>query len=132
MTQPIGIGEQVGGDRPLPADLGSIGGVGAGPVTTARGLVQAAVDGNLGEVQADDLVVAGDGFFDQFVEDAGGQPLGAPVAQGGLAGLTEPGRDVPGAAGDEPGQDAVEAVPVRDARPVAAQWVVVGRARPGR
>jgi hypothetical protein len=48
MTQPMGIGEQVGRDRPFPPDLGSVGGVGAGPFTTARGFVQAAVDGDLG------------------------------------------------------------------------------------
>src|SRR5665811_1744574 len=41
MTQPMGIGEQVSRDRPLPADLGSVGGVGAGPFTTTRGFVQA-------------------------------------------------------------------------------------------
>ena len=43
--------EQVGGDRPLPADLGSVGGVGAGPFTAAWGFVQAAVNGDLGQVQ---------------------------------------------------------------------------------
>src|SRR5664279_1902796 len=95
MTQPIGIGEQVGRDRPLPPDLGSVGGVGAGPFTTARGFVQAAVDGDLGQVQADDLVVAVDGFFDELVEDPGGQPFCAPGAQGGLTCPTEPGCDVP-------------------------------------
>src|SRR5665811_22743 len=79
MTQPMGIGEQVGRDRPFPPDLGSVRGVGAGPFTTARGFVQAAVDG----------------VFDELVEDPGGQPFGAPAAQGGLTGLTEPGCDVP-------------------------------------
>ena len=43
--------EQVGRDRPVPPDLGSVGGVGAGPFTTTRGFVQAAVDGDLGQVQ---------------------------------------------------------------------------------
>src|SRR5665811_1131252 len=77
-------------------------------------------------VQADDPVVAGDGFFDELVGHPGGQPFGAPGAQGGLTGLTEPGCDVPAAAGDQPNEDPLEAVPVRDAQPVAAQWVVVG------
>jgi hypothetical protein len=89
--------------------------------------VQAAVDGDLREVQADDLVVAGDGLFDELVEHPGGQPLGASGAQGGLTCLTEPRCDIPGAAGDQPDQDPVEAVPVRDAPAVAAQWVGVGR-----
>src|SRR5450759_5346034 len=40
--------EQVSRDRPLPPDLGSVRGVGAGPFTTTRGFVQAAVDGDLG------------------------------------------------------------------------------------
>src|SRR5664279_2136691 len=48
--------------------------------------------------------------------------------QGGLTGLTEPGCEVPGAAGDQPNEDPLEAVPVRDAQPVAAQWVHVGGA----
>ena len=43
--------EQVSRDRPLPPDLGSVGGVGAGPFTTARGFVQAGVDGDLGQFQ---------------------------------------------------------------------------------
>src|SRR5665811_850454 len=127
MTQPMGIGEQVGRDRPLPADLGSVGGVGAGPFTRRTRLCAgwastATSDGSRG----DDLVVAGDGFFDELVEHPGGQPFGAPGAQGGLTGLTEPGCDVPAAAGDQPNEDPLEAVPVRDAQPVAAQWVVVG------
>src|SRR5674476_502739 len=45
--------------------------------------------------RGDDPVVAGDGFFDELVEDPGGQPFGAPAAQGGLTGLTEPGCEVP-------------------------------------
>src|ERR1035437_9735243 len=45
--------------------------------------------------RGDDLVVAGDGFFDELVEDPGGEPFGAPGAQGGLTGLTEPGGEVP-------------------------------------
>src|SRR5450759_4935350 len=93
MTQPMGIGELVGRDRPFPADLGSVGGVGAGPFTTAWGFVQAAVDGDLGQVQADDLVVAGDGFFDELVEHPGGEPFGAPGAQGlSLIHISEPTR----------------------------------------
>ena len=95
MTQPMGIGEQVGRDRPFPPDLGSVRGVGAGPFTTTRGFVQAAVDGDLGQVQTDDPVVAVDGFFDELVEDPGGEPFGAPGAQGGLTGPAEPGCDVP-------------------------------------
>jgi hypothetical protein len=59
------------------------------------GLVQAAVDGDVGSVQADDLVVAGDGFVDELVEDSGGEPFGAPGAQGGLTGRAEPGCDIP-------------------------------------
>src|SRR5665647_626273 len=45
--------------------------------------------------RGDDLVVAGDRFFDQFVEHPGGEPFGAPGAQGGLACPAEPGCDVP-------------------------------------
>src|SRR5450759_2552463 len=116
--------EQVGGDRPLPADLGPVGGVGAGPFSAVGGLVQAAVDGDLGQVQSDDLVVTGDGLFDQFVEHAGLQPFGASVAQGGLPCGGEPGCDVPGAAGDQPHQDAGEAVPVGDSRSVVSDHVI--------
>src|SRR5664280_1302022 len=43
-----GGSEQVGGDQPFPADLGSVGGVGAGPSSAAWGFVQAAVDGDFG------------------------------------------------------------------------------------
>ena len=39
---------QVGGDRPLPADLGLVGGAGASPFTAAGGFVQAAAGGDLG------------------------------------------------------------------------------------
>jgi hypothetical protein len=77
--------------------------------------------------RGDDLVVAGDGFFDELVKHSGGQPFGAPGAQGGLTCPTEPGCDIPGAAGDQPNEDPLEAVTVRDAQPVAAQWVHVGR-----
>src|SRR5664279_4928267 len=45
--------------------------------------------------RGDDPVVAGDGFFDELVEDPGGEPFGAPAAQGGLTCPTEPGCDVP-------------------------------------
>src|SRR5664279_5202998 len=49
--------------------------------------------------RGDDLVVAGDGFFDELVEHPGGEPFGAPGSQGGLTCLAEPGCDVPAAAG---------------------------------
>jgi len=89
--------------------------------------VQAAVDGDLGQVQADDLVVAGDRLFDELVEHPGFEPFGASVAQRGLPCGGDPGGDVPGAAGDQPEQDAGEAVAVGDALSVAAQRVGVGR-----
>src|SRR5665647_1513490 len=100
MTQPMGIGEQVGRDRPLPADLGSVGGVGAGPFTRRTRLCAGwASTATSDRSRGDDLVVAGDGFFDELVEHPGGEPFGAPGAQGGLTCPTEPGCDVPAAAG---------------------------------
>ena len=49
-------------DRPFPATLAPVGGVRAGPLTTERRLVLAAVNRDFGEVQANDPVVAGEGF----------------------------------------------------------------------
>src|SRR5665811_1779016 len=40
--------EQVGGDRPLPPDLGSVRGVGTGPFTTCLLYTSDAADGDLG------------------------------------------------------------------------------------
>src|SRR5665811_2156835 len=69
------------------------------PPRSTRVRSSAASDVYKRQVQTDDPVVAGDGFFDELVEDPGGQPFGAPAAQGGLTCLTEPGCEVPGAAG---------------------------------
>jgi len=84
-TQPIGIPyRSVAIDHFQPVLARSVG---LGPVPSAPqgGFVQAGVDGGFGQVQADDLVVAGERFFDRLGEHAGLEPFGAPVAQGGLA-----------------------------------------------
>jgi hypothetical protein len=79
-------------------------------------------------LEPDDAVVAADGLLTEAVEHAGLQPLGAPVAQRGLPALTEASCDVPGAPGDQPDQDVLEARPVGDAGPVAAERMGVRRA----
>jgi hypothetical protein len=90
--------------------------------------VQAPVDGDLLQVQADDAVAGGDGFVAEAVEHAGLEPLVPPGAQRGLAALAQAACDVPGATRDQPDQDALEARPVGDAPPVAAEGMGVGRA----
>ena len=54
----IGVGE----DRPLPAELRPIGRVLARSLSSSWAFVQTPVDGHLGEVEADDLVVCTDGL----------------------------------------------------------------------
>src|SRR5665213_4139871 len=66
---------RVGSDRPFPAALVPVGGVRAGPLTTERRLVLAAVNRDLAQVQANDPVVAGEGFVAKRCEDSGCGPF---------------------------------------------------------
>ena len=61
----------VGEQRPLPAAFPPVNGVGPGSLAASGRLVLGTVDGRLGEVQADHLVVGGQSFFDQPLEDPG-------------------------------------------------------------
>ena len=115
----------VGEDRPLPAELGAIGRVLARSLAPTRTLVQAAVDGDVGKIQADDPVVAADRFGGDVVEHAGFDPLVTPVAHRGVRHLvrTQPFGVLPRAAGDEPHDHDLEAVPIRSALAMTAQRV---------
>jgi hypothetical protein len=127
VTQPIGIpNRSVAIDHFHPIFPLSVG-LGPVPSPPQGALCRLPSTATSDRSRGDDLVVAGDRFFDEFVEDAGLEPLGAPVAQGGLPCGGQSGGDVPGAAGDQPDQDPLEAVPVGDPGSVAAQWVVVRR-----
>ena len=86
--------------------------------------MQRAVDRDVGEVESDHLVETSDGFFDQTFEGTGGHPLVASAPQGRLASFAEPSGHVPGAPGDQPEQDGLEAVTVRDPRTMTAQRMV--------
>jgi hypothetical protein len=79
-----------GRDRPLPALLGPVGGVGAGALTATGGLVQAAVDRDLRQIQAADPVVTGDRLVHERVEHAGGDPLVTATTQRGLPDPDQP------------------------------------------
>lgn len=63
------------------------------------------VDGHLRQVEGDDPVVAGDGFFDHRVEHPGFDPGVAAASQRGLRSLAEPAGHVPRAARHQPEQD---------------------------
>jgi len=80
--------------------------------------VDARVDGTLAEIEADDPVIAGDGFGGETFEHARGDPFVAAIPQRRIRhSVAQEALDIdPGAAGHEPDQDAFEADPVRDPR----------------
>jgi hypothetical protein len=79
------------------------------------------VDGNFGQVEADDPVI-GRGCFDaELLEDAGGEPLGSAAPQCCFTGAADASCDVPRAAGDEASEDPFEADAIRDPAAVTAQ-----------
>ena len=78
---------QVDTDGPLPAEFGPIGWVAAGAFAAIGGFVQRPVDGDFGEVEADDLVERGEGFGVDLVEHASGDPLVTSSSQGGVGDL---------------------------------------------
>jgi hypothetical protein len=90
--------------------------------------VLATVDGALAEVELDDAVITGERFSRQRVEHSSGDPLVATASHRGvrdpIAGQAL--RVHPRAAGDEPDEDRVKAVPVRHPRAVTAQRVLIG------
>src|SRR2546430_17323931 len=86
-----GDARRVGGHRPLPAALATVAGIGPGPLPATGGLMQAPVDGDLLQVQADDAVVGGNGFVAEAVENPGTEAPRPPGGPRGLPGL------VPGA-----------------------------------
>ena len=73
---------------------------------------QAAVDGDVGEVEPDDLVITADRLAGDGVEDAQFHPLVAPLARGRVGDhtSTEALRVLPGASDDEPDEHHLEAV----------------------
>jgi hypothetical protein len=123
----VGVSEQ----RPLPATYATIHRRWAGSLTSGGCLVLAAVDAAVAEVEPDDAVIGGDGLCRETVEHTGGDPLVAPRPRRRVGhGTAEQPLDIdPRATGDEPDQDPLEAGPIRDARPVAAQRMGVARRR---
>ena len=65
----------LGQDRPLPAELAPVRRVLPAPLPTCGCLMQAGIDRSLGEVEADDAVVGGDGLVGDRVVDAGCEPF---------------------------------------------------------
>jgi len=126
MTQPMGIpSRSVATDHFQPILAQSVG-LGPVPSPPHGALCRLPSTATSDRSRGDDPVVAGQRFLDQHVEHAGLQPLGAPLAHGGLPGGSEPGGDVPGAAGDQPDQDPSEAVPVGDPLSVNGHWAAWG------
>lgn len=70
----------VGADGPFPALFPPVDRVPAGSFPTERCLVLRPVDRDFRQVQADDLVVAGECFFNQSIENAGIEPFVTTVA----------------------------------------------------
>ncbi len=93
--------------------------------------MQRTVDGDIAEIEPDDPVVAADRLLGDGVEDAGGDPLVASLAHGGVRHPVpaEALGVLPRAARRQPHEDHLEAVPVRRAGPVTAQRVLVDRDR---
>ena len=117
----------IGGDRPLEPELGPVGGILAGALTAGRCLVLAAVDEHLGQVEADDAVVGGDGLIGQQIEDVRGDPLVTAAAQRGLPDADQPACVHPRAAHHQADEDAGKAGLVVDAWPVTAQRMLIHR-----
>jgi len=89
--------------------------------------VDARVDGTLAEIEADDPVIAGDGFGGETFEHARGDPFVAAIPQRRIRhSVAQEALDIdPGAAGHEPDQDAFEADPVRDPRSMTPQRMLI-------
>ncbi len=115
----------VGEDRPLPAELAPIRGVLAGSLATTRAFVQRTVDGDVGEIEADDPVVGRCRLLRDGVEDAGSEPFVAPLPRRGVGDpvAAEPLGVLPRATRGEPDEHHREAVPVRGPGPVTSERV---------
>ncbi len=82
-------------DGPLPAAFGAISGVGAGSFSAVGGLVQRPVQGDLGEIEADEAIERGQCFVVELVEHAGVDPFVTTGSQRGVRYLlVEDGFDV--------------------------------------
>jgi hypothetical protein len=112
-----------GDEGPLPASPAPIGAGGAGAVAASWAFVLAAVDRGVLEVQADDPVIGGQGFFRDGVEDTGRDPFVASCPQRRVRdrATAEPFGHDPRAAGHQTDQHRFEAHPVRDAAAVTAE-----------
>ncbi len=87
----------------------------------------ASVDGAFTELEANDTVIASNGFVGEFVEHTGSDPLVTPLAKRGVrhAVAQETFNVHPCAAGDQADQDALETDPVRDTATMAAERVLI-------
>jgi hypothetical protein len=87
--------------------------------------VQAPVDGDLGEIESDDLVVGPQRLFVELVEDPSGDPLVAacPQCRVGHRGAVQALCVLPRAACRQSDDDGVEALPVGDPRAVTTERV---------
>jgi hypothetical protein len=112
-------------DRPLPARTAPVRGVRACSLTTAGRLVLRAVQAHLGQVELDDAVIGGQRLGGERLEHPSGDPLVTAAPQRRVRDAPAHERfDVdPGAPGDQSDEDPLEAHPVRNARPMAAQRV---------
>ena len=79
--QPRGDPRRIGGHGPLPTELGAIDRVLACSLPSSWGFVLGPVNGNLGAVEAHDLVVGADRLVSDGVEDAGVDPLVPALAR---------------------------------------------------
>ncbi len=70
--------------RPLPAAFASIYGAGASSFTAEGSFVLASVDGAFTELEANDTVIASNGFVGEFVEHTCSDPLVTPLAKRGV------------------------------------------------
>jgi hypothetical protein len=115
----------VGGDHELPPSFTWVFGVEAGAVSALGCGVVAAVDEQLGQVDADHTVIRREGVDEQFLEQSGLFPFVAAFAQRrvGHCRVEHELNGVPGGAGDESKQQSAEDDPVGDARPVTSQRV---------
>src|SRR3954452_997430 len=112
----------------LESELGPVHRAAPGALTAAGGLRDAPVDGDVGQVQADQPLVGGQHRAAQPVEEPGGDPLIPPAAQrGGRA--RRVGEAFVAAAEDEGLDDLVEDDVVGDAPAVTAQRMPVDAGR---
>jgi hypothetical protein len=107
IAQPSGDAVAVDSHGPLPAEFAPVNRALAGAFATIGRLVERAVDGDLGEVQADDPVERRDGFGAEPVEHARCDPLVAAGPERGVGdSMFEDGFDVdPRRSGGESDQD---------------------------